>query len=440
MARILLLGAGLVTRPLVRYLLEQTDHHLSIATRTVAKAVKMLADHPRGTARELLVDDQAALATAVAEHDLTISLLPYTYHVRVARLCLEHHKAMVTTSYISPEMKALHAEAQAAGVTILNEIGVDPGIDHMSAMRVIHDVQQRGGTVTAFSSYCGGLPAPDANTNPWGYKFSWSPRGVLMAGRNPGRFLREGTIVDIPGPELFAHHETVDVPDAGTFEGYTNRDCLGYIDLYGLGEIPDMFRGTLRYPGWCDTLRAVAKLGLLDETPRPELAGRTFQDLMGVLVPAAAGADDPATAVAAHLGLAKDSNPIERLTWLGLFSDDPLPVAPSVLDVMVARMQDKMGYAPGERDMLVMHHQFKATFPGHSESITSTMVDFGIPDGDSSMARTVSLPAAIATRLILDGQIDQKGVLAPVTPDIYQPVLAELESMKIVCKERHTKE
>jgi saccharopine dehydrogenase-like NADP-dependent oxidoreductase len=333
-------------------------------------------------------------------------------------------------------MRALDGAAQAAGLTVLNEIGVDPGIDHMSAMRVIDDVKRRGGKVTAFSSYCGGLPAPDANTNPWGYKFSWSPRGVLMAGKNDGRFLRDGQTVEIPGGELFAHYESVEVPGGGTFEGYTNRDCLGYIDQYGLEGIPNMFRGTLRYPGWCDTLRAFVRLGYLDDAPRPELKGMRFKDLAGLLVPAAKGASDVAGAVARYLGLPRDAEPIRRFEWLGLFSDDALPEAPSIMDVMVARMLARMAYAPGERDMLVMHHQFRAEFPGHREAITSTMVDFGIPSGDTSMARTVSLPAAIATRMILDGRITRHGVLAPVTPEIYGPVLQELETMHIACKER----
>lgn len=440
MARVLLLGAGLVTRPLVRYLLAQPGLELTIASRTVSKADALLEGHPQGHALALLVDDQAALSRQVAAHDLTISLLPYTYHVRVARLCLEHRKHMVTTSYISKEMRALDGEARASGLTILNEIGVDPGIDHMSAMRVIDDVKRRGGRVIAFSSYCGGLPAPEANTNPWGYKFSWSPRGVLMAGRNDGRYLRDGRTVEIPGRELFAHYEPVEVPGGGTFEGYTNRDCLGYIDLYGLQGIPNMFRGTLRYPGWCDTLRAFVRLGYLDDAPRPELAGRTFKDLAGMLVPSARGSADVAGAVAQHLGLARDADPIRRFEWLGLFSDEPLPAAPSIMDAMVARMQACMAYEPGERDMLVMHHQFKAEFPDHRESVTSTMVDFGIPHGDTSMARTVSLPAAIATRMILAGEIARRGVLAPVTPEIYEPVLRELESLEIACRERTTRE
>ncbi len=438
MSRVLLLGAGLVTRPLVRYLLEKPDLHLTIGTRTVAKAHKLLEGQPRGKAIELLVDDQAALDKAVAEHDLTISLLPYTYHVVVANLCIKHRKNMITTSYVSPAMKALDGPARDAGILILNEIGLDPGIDHMSAMRMIHDVKNRGGRVTSFMSYCGGLPAPDANTNPWGYKFSWSPRGVVMAGRNPGKFLKDGLVVDIPGPELFLHYETVQVPDAGAFEGYTNRDCLGYIELYGLQGASTMFRGTLRYPGWCKTLKAVVDLGLINDAPRADLQGKTFADMMRLLVPGSAGREIKA-ATAAHLKLAVDSDPIRRMEWLGLFSDDPLPPAPNVMDVLVARMDQKMQYAPGERDMIVLFHDFQAEFPDHREHLTSTLIDYGIPRGDSAMSRTVSLPAAVATWMMLQGEIPLTGVHIPVDPRIYEPVLDELETLKIQCKERKTK-
>jgi saccharopine dehydrogenase (NADP+, L-glutamate forming) len=437
MSRVLLLGAGLVTRPLVRYLLEKPGLHLTIGSRTVSKAQKLLDGHPQGKAFELLVDDHAALAKAVADHDLTISLLPYTHHVTVANLCIEHRKNMITTSYVSAAMKALDKPARDAGILILNEIGLDPGIDHMSAMRIIDDVKNRGGRVTSFMSYCGGLPAPDANTNPWGYKFSWSPRGVVMAGRNPGRFLKEGLVVDIPGPELFRHYETVQVPDAGAFEGYPNRDSLGYIELYGLKDAITMFRGTLRYPGWCKTLKAVVDLGLINDTERGDLKGKTFAEMMRLLVPGSQGKDIK-SATAAHLGLPVDSDPIRRMEWLGLFSNDPLPAAPNVMDVLVVRMDQKMQYAPGERDLVVLHHDFKAEFADHKEHLTSTLIDHGIPHGDSAMSRTVSLPAAVATWMILQGQIPMTGVHIPVDPRVYEPVLKELETLKIHCEERKT--
>jgi saccharopine dehydrogenase (NADP+, L-glutamate forming)/spermidine synthase len=369
----------------------------------------------------------------VPETDLVISLLPYTYHVQIAELCLKHRKDMVTTSYVSPAMAALDERAKDAGIILLNEIGVDPGIDHMSAMKVIHHVQQNGGEIISFRSWTGGLPAPEANTNPFGYKFSWSPRGVLLASRNAAHYLEDGKDISIPGDELFDHHWTVDVPGMKGFEGYPNRDALPYADIYGIPNAQTVFRGTLRYPGWCATLKNMVDLGLLDLEER-DWMGLSYKGYIGQLI--GSRGDEMRHATADYLGLEIDSFVLDNLAWLGLFSDDPLPLDNgSPLDILTARMLEKMIYEEGERDMLVMHHEFVAAYPDRQEAITSTMIDYGIPGGDSSMSRTVGLPAAIATRLILEGEIDRKGVVVPVTPDIYGPVLRELEENGIYLKE-----
>jgi saccharopine dehydrogenase-like NADP-dependent oxidoreductase len=439
MKKVLVLGAGLVSRPLVRYLLDQPDFHVTVASRTVRKAEALVAGHPRGTALPLLADNTAKLEELVSRHDLAVSLLPAPLHPVIGELCVKHRKHMVTTSYVSPKMKVLDGPARQAGVMLLNEIGVDPGIDHMSAMRIIHGVQRRGGQVVSFRSYCGGLPAPDANDNPWGYKFSWSPRAVCMAGKNSARYRESGRLVEIPGPELFTCHHPVQVPGLGELEAYPNRDSLAYLDLYGLDGIETMFRGTLRYPGWCACMKKVVDLGLLDETTITYPAGMTLAQWTAGFVKAAP-THDLRRQVARHLGLDPSSNVLERLDWLGLFSDDPVPITgrpTTPLEVLAARMEAKMPYRKGERDMIVLLHQFVARFPDrHEEKTSSTLIDFGQPDGDSSMARTVSLPAAVAVRLILSGQICATGVHIPVSPDIYNPVLDELAAMNIHCTEK----
>jgi saccharopine dehydrogenase (NADP+, L-glutamate forming)/spermidine synthase len=336
---------------------------------------------------------------------------------------------MVTTSYVSPAMRALDERAKAAGVTLLNEIGVDPGIDHMSAMKIIHHVQENGGEITSFRSWCGGLPAPQDNDNPFGYKFSWSPRGVLLAGRNPAHYLEDGQEIHIPGKELFAHHWPVDVPGVPELEGYPNRDAVPYADIYGITSARTVFRGTLRYPGWCDTLKKMVELGLL-KVEEKDWSELNFQQFTGQLI--GVQTDDIRPAVADALDLPVDSPILDRLEWLGLFSKEPLPLKHGApLDILTARMLKKMSYQKGERDMLVMHHEFVATYPDREAYMTSTMIDYGIPGGDSSMSRTVGLPAAIGSRMILEDKITQKGVLVPVTPDIYEPVLAELEKLGI---------
>lgn len=442
MKKVLVLGAGLVSRPLVRYLLDQPDFSVTVASRTVSKAEALVDGHPKGNTIALLADETDKLEKLISEHDLAISLLPAPLHPVVAELCIKHRKHMVTTSYVSPAMKKLDGPARDIGVMILNEIGVDPGIDHMSAMRIIHDVQQRGGKVTSFKSYCGGLPAPDCNDNPWGYKFSWSPRAVCTAGKNTARYREDGEEINVPGPDLFLHHHKVQVDGLGELEAYPNRDSLGYLEIYGLEGIDTMFRGTFRYQGWCDCLKKIVDLGMLDETPTTYPAGTTFAQWIAGLMKKAPS-KNLRKDLAAHLGLDESSDVFDRFEWLGLLSDEPLPIVDAKttpLDILAARMDQKMKYATGEKDMIALCHYFTAKFPnGEEERITSTLIDYGQPNGDSSMARTVSLPAAIGAVMILKGKIKMTGVHVPVVESIYNPVLNELANLDIRCVEKTTK-
>ena len=435
MKRVLVLGAGLVAKPLVRYLLDK-GYQVTMASRTASKAEAMIAGHPNGKALALNVENEAVLAQLIKDCDLAVSLVPYTFHPVVAKHCIANRKHMVTTSYVSTAMQEQDGAAKEAGVTILNEIGVDPGIDHMSAMRIIDDVRKRGGRITSFRSYCGGLPAPDANDNPFGYKFSWAPRGVLMAGRNSAMYLLDGRKVEIPNERLFHDMHILSIPDQGDYEAYPNRDSISYNDVYGLQGIQTIFRGTLRNMGWCDSMYNFGKLGLfsLDEI---DARGKTYADMTRTLAAASEG-EDLAAATAHKLGIPKESYPIRNLEWLGMFSTRSLDAERiSPLDAMGNLMYEKLAFRPGERDMIVLFHDFRAEFPGgKKERIISQLIDFGIPNGDSSMSRTVSLPAAIGVHMILTGQITATGVLRPVTPNIYNPVLSELAKLNISCKER----
>lgn len=443
MKKVVVFGAGLVAGAHVRYLMEH-DFQVTIASRTLGKAQELVGQHPNGQALAFDIDKEGdeRLDEIVAQHDLGVSLLPYIYHPRVARACIRGRKHMVTTSYVKDEMRTLEGEARKAGVSILNEIGVDPGIDHMTAMKVIHQVQKNGGEITSFTSYCGGLPAPEANTNPFGYKFSWSPRGVLLAGKNSASFKKEGKLVEIPGPELFANHWPVPVTIEGKLihlEGYPNRDSLPYAETYGITSTQTMFRGTLRNPGWCDTMKKIGELGLLEETERNDLAGLTCGQFMAKLI----GAKDSSNLkmeLASKLGIKPDSFIIKNVEWLGLLNNEKLPAEQkSPLDILTATMLAKMQYKPGERDMLILQHEFIAAYPQKKEKIISTMIDFGIPNGDSSMNRTVGLPAAVGARMILEGKIKTTGVLIPVTPEIYEPILKELQRLGLEFTEKSQK-
>ena len=433
MKKVLVLGAGLVAGAHVRYLLDQPDFHVTVASRTFSKAQDIIRGHPRGEARQLDVTDEVTMEELIRQSDLAVSMLPYVHHPTVARLCVKHRKHMVTTSYVKEPMAQLDQAAKEAGVILLNEIGVDPGIDHMTAMKVIHRVQHDGGEITGFTSWCGGLPAPEANTNPFGYKFSWSPRGVLLAGKNSAHYLKDGRDVVVPGEQLFDHYWSVPVEVEGKvtdFEGYPNRDSMPYMETYGITTTRTMFRGTLRNVGWCATLRKIVDLGLLDEHERTDVGGLTFAQFTAKLIGGSTG--NLKQNLAAYLKVEEGSPVMRNLEWLGLLSDDPLPLQKGApIDVLTARMLEKMQYEEGERDMLILQHEFIAQYPGRQQKITSTMIDFGIPHGDTSMSRTVGLPAAIGVRMVLQGKINLTGVHTPVVPEIYVPVLAELERLGI---------
>lgn len=439
MKKILILGAGLVAKPLVRYLLDQPDFKVEVASRTVSKAVKLIDSHPDGEAKELNLKDEEGLKKEIADSDLVISMVPYGFHPKVAKFCIDFGKHMVTTSYVSEAMQNLDSEAKNAGILIINEIGLDPGIDHMEAMRIIHEVEEKGGEIQSFTSFCGGLPAPEANTNPFGYKFSWSPIGVLLAGKNSAQYLKEGQQVLIPAEDLFKDYAIINIEGLGEFEGYPNRNSLPYIQLYGIQSTETMLRGTLRNKGWCRTMKKMVDLQLLDEEEK-EWGDITYKDFIRRLMDNPAE-EDIKKALGAHLSIEEDSDIIQRLEWLGLLSDEAITVSKgSVLDILGARMLEKLQYEEGERDMIILQHQFIASYPDDKkEKITSTLIDFGIPDGDSSMARTVGLPAAIATRLILEGKIEMTGVHIPVIPKIYTPILQELKGMDITFKEKREK-
>jgi len=436
MKKVLVLGAGMVSKPLVRYLLDQPDFSVTMASRTVSKADTIINGHPDGEALSLNVKDDTMLEQLISEADLTVSLLPYTYHIKVAKFCIKHKKHLVTTSYVSDKMQELDSKTKEAGVIILNESGLDPGIDHMSAMRVIHDVENNGGKIVSFRSTTGALPSHEANTNPFGYKFSWAPRGVLLASCNPSKWLQDGKEISYPGEQLFENYTLQNVPGIGTFENYPNRNSVPYKEIYGLKDAETVYRGTFRMTGWCETMRNIVALGWLKEEISEGFSGKTYGDLTRHLIGVELE-ENLSKATAAFLGLKTYSTVIKRLRWLGLFGDEPLPKdKDNLLDYLNVLTLKKMSLGKDERDMIVMHHEFFAEYSSKKEYITSTLLEYGVLKGDSAVARTVAFPAAIAVKLILNGKINLSGVYMPVIPDIYNPILDELEEMGIKFDEK----
>ncbi|KAJ3014576.1 hypothetical protein HKX48_005081 [Thoreauomyces humboldtii] len=437
--RVLLLGSGFVSAPLVDYLLREPHRSVTIASNLAKEAKNLSAGRSRAPVTDLNVADKASLAKLVSNHDLVVSFVPATLHTDVAAACIDAKKNMVTASYISPAMLALDEKAKKAGITILNEVGLDPGIDHLTAMQLFDEVRAKGGRINSFVSWCGGLPAPEASNNPLGYKFSWSPKGVLMAGLNSAHFKRDGKIIQVPGDSLFESAVNVDINKGFALEGIPNRDSLKYTDLYNLGDIADlsnMFRGTLRYKGYCELMASLRNIGLLNDKPRTDIqAGVSWGEVMDSLI----GKDSNRSAAIAKALSLDAKNPVqaqhlktvvEALEWLGMLSHDtPVNPSGSVMDAFCAHLQRRLVYAPGERDMVAMHHEFGIQWrDGSKEKRTSTLFAYGDPQGYSAMAKTVGLPAAIGSELLLNAQLTRRGVIAPMTKDVYQPMLHKLEA------------
>ena len=474
--RILVLGAGFVSAPLVEYLLRRPANTLTVAAVVPHEAAALAHGRPRVTPVTLDVATQPAeLALMVASHDIVVSLVPAPFHPLVINAAIASHRHVVTASYVCAEVAALHDAATAAGIAVLCEAGLDPGIDHMSAMRMIDAATAEGGTVTSFSSVCGGLPAPEAANNPLGYKFSWSPRGALAAARNAARFLRSGTEVRVASEHLLtsASRFRVSGNPAFALEVLPNRDAVPYATKYGIAgpHLAGMFRGTLRYEGFACHMGALAALGLLETAPAPAPASRadgappTMRDLLVTTVmPCLAGAavptdDDLLAAVmnrvnavnrASGVAPVTDARPTrDFLQWLGLL--DNTAVAPLrsgdrdnfathvPLDTLTALLTGKpeMSYAQGQRDMALMQHELDVTFPatGRAERRTATLISYATK-GATAMARTVGYTAAIATQLILDGGVRVRGIITPMQREVYEPILDALAGEGISLEER----
>jgi saccharopine dehydrogenase (NADP+, L-glutamate forming) len=435
MKKVLILGAGMVVKPMVEYLL-RNNFELMVASPMKDRADEMINGNPLGSSLDWSMDDPAMLEKLVNKYDITVSLLPYKYHSDVAKVCLRQKKSLVTTSYIQPGMNDLHESAKNAGLLFLNEIGLDPGIDHMTAMRIIDHIHKKGGKVEEFYSLCGALPAPESADNPFKYKFTWSPKGVILASRNSAIYLKKGRKIYIEPSDLFKDRFTYSFPGIGDLDVYPNRDSVSYIDIYGIPDVKSMYRGTFRYKGWCEALDAMKSLEMLDDSVK-DYHGMTFCEFLAER----GGMDkkDLKNQLAKKLGVPVTSVAIQALEFLGFFSDEKLRYRVTTpFEITSDRMIKKMLLSDSERDMVILQHIFLAFYPdGTREVIKSSMLDFGSPSTDTSIARTVALPAAIAVKMILEKKIEVSGVHRPVIPQIYNPVLDELKTLGVEMKEEY---
>ncbi|PWK53404.1 saccharopine dehydrogenase C-terminal domain-containing protein [Pleionea mediterranea] len=419
--KILILGAGFVAAPVVEYLNRREENKLTIVSNILSEAEALAGDNSNNSAQTADVTNKDEMSELVQNSDLVISLVPYIFHVPVAKLCIEHKKNLVTASYVSDEMRALEQAARDADVLILNEIGLDPGIDHLSAMKVIDEAHDKGGKVLSFASWCGGLPAPECNDNPVGYKFAWAPRGMLLALLNQASYLKDNQVATIESSDLLASAKPVDIGTDFELEGYPNRDSTGYKDAYKIPEIHNLIRGTLRYKGFSEVFDMAHRLGLLNtnEQVNSEL---TWRDWL----------EESLT----KNKLSLNEHVKHSFNWLGVDSDEQLPKEPSMLDAFCNLLKQKLQYKADEFDMIALQHKFELAFDDKREYLSSTLVVKGDPQSYSAMSKTVGYPVAIATQLILDGDIEDKGVHIPVDRHFYEPILEGLEQEGIICHEK----
>ncbi|KAI6914355.1 hypothetical protein D0869_08477 [Hortaea werneckii] len=424
----LLLGAGFVSKPAVQALSE-AGVKVTVACRTLKAAQELAANYDNTTAIALDAANQPnELGEAVAETDVVISLIPYVYHATVVAAAIKHRKPVVTTSYISPALWELDGQAKSAGITVLNEIGLDPGIDHLYAVKTIDELHQAGGRIKGFTSYCGALPAPEDSANPLGYKFSWSPRGGLLALLNSAKWYRDNAIVAVDGKDLMAAALPQDIFPGFHLVGYPNRDSVCFRDFYQIPEAGTVFRGTLRYAGFPEIIRSLVAIGYFsqEESPLLKLEEISWNQLTASLTGLERSATREEVEKAVRRTVAREldhaePNVIDRvisgLRWIGLFDCRQVDSRGTPLDTLCAVLESRMAYEPGERDLIVLQHVFDIQHvDGSTEKRSSTLVEYGEPLGPgyrSAMAKLVGLPCAVGVLAVLEGRISTPGMLAP---------------------------
>ncbi|HAN78389.1 MAG TPA: saccharopine dehydrogenase, partial [Bacteroidales bacterium] len=430
MKKILVLGAGLSASSLIKYLIdhaEQFDWQVRVGDMSEEVAKSKIGNSARAQAFEFNINNQPQRETEIANCDLVISLLPARFHHLVAEIAVQNGKNMVTASYVAPEIKKLEKECLEKNLLILNEIGVDPGIDHMSAMKIIHEIKEKGGKITSFKSNTGGLVAPKYDTNPWNYKFTWNPRNVVVAGQGVAQYISNGFYKYIPYHKLFTRVERAEVLEYGEFEIYANRDSLKYRETYGLENIPTMMRGTMRRPGFSRAWNIFVQIGATDDTYILENSeDMTYREFINSFLSFHATLTVEQK-LAAYAGIDEDSETMYKLRWLGIFKNEKIGLKNATpAQALQQLLEKKWKLESDDRDMIVMQHIFEYEMGGKKKRLTSSMVVEGTDSVHTAMSITVGIPVAIATKLILTGVITAKGVVIPVNKDIYEPVLAEL--------------
>ncbi len=441
MKTIAIIGAGLMVKPMVDYFLNKNKYRVLLVDQVLDKAIKIKGNRPDCEALEWSNNNTEQLDDIVKDSDIVISMVPKPVHIFIAKSCLKFKKNMVTASYEIPEVMDLKEDVEKQGILILNELGEVPGMDHFGTQMLLEEIKKDGGRVISLNSYGSGIPAFESNNNPMGYKFSWDPRTVFVAAQTAGAYLVKGEKTYISGDKLFEKFWFVEIDGLGTFETYPNKDVEKYIKPFGLDNTVSFYRGLLRYSGYCNNMSYMGALGLFDSEKVNNLNDKTFLQFTASLINTNS-IENIEKDVANYLKTDSKSDIIHRLKWLGLFDNKTIPLKKGTnLDVLLNRMLEKMKYAPGEKDMIILHIEIIAEFDGgKKEKRIATMVVKGDPEGETAMSRAVALPTAISTRLVVDGVIKAIGLkMPPNLPELYKPVLEELKkfgfefSIKKIC-------
>jgi len=437
---ILIIGAGRSATALIEYTLKEAEKHnwfVTVADADPDAAEQKVNGHPNGRGTWLDVTKPNDRRDIIERNDVVVSMLPAHLHLKVAKDCIKYKKHLVTASYISRDMYRLGDQVKSAELIFMGEMGLDPGIDHMSAMQTINELRVKGAELTAFRSYAGGLVAPESDNNPWHYKFTWNPRNVVLAGQGTAQYIEDGHYKHIPYHRLFAQYETINVLGMGEYEAYPNRSSLLYRTTYGLEKIPSLLRGTLRCKGYCDAWNALVQIGLTDDS-YPIIGSKdlTYYKLVDGYLPRNEGNNTLKERVALLLKIDKDSDVIKKLEWWGIFDRSKIGLSKATpARILQHLLEQKWTLQPDDKDMIIMQHEFDYKLDGKSESLVSTMVLKGHDSVDTAMSRLVGLPLGIFVKLIMLGKIKATGVNIPVMEEVYTPVLKELEEYDVIFKE-----
>ena len=442
MRKILVIGSGKSASYLIKYLIDKSVSeklYIIVGDINTLNAKKLIDAHQNAEAIKLDVFDKSSRENAIKNADIVVSMLPARFHIEVAKDCVSFGKNMVTASYVSKEMQALDSEAKSKGLIFMNEIGVDPGIDHMSAMQVLDRIRDKGGKVLLFESFTGGLVAPESDYNLWNYKFTWNPRNVVVAGQGgAAKFLQEGAYKYIPYNRLFRRTEFLEVDGFGRFEAYANRDSLKYQSVYGLNNIKTLYRGTMRRVGFSRAWNIFVLLGMTDDSYTiDDSENMSYRDFINAFLPYSP-TDSVELKFRHQLKIDQDDIVWEKLEELDIFNSTKMVELEKATPAQILGkiLMDSWTLAEDDKDMIVMYHKFGYELNGKKHQVDATMVTIGEDQTYTAMSKTVGLPVAIATLSILNGKITTPGVQIPINKEVYQPILKELEDYGIIFKEK----